>query len=184
MVPTPEFLPTFESVMGRAPAGPCSVSICPNIDKMRIFLLMLFALGVMSAHAQDATTAVAAGTPITLPEKALVKLEKMLKQTMTEVVLGRRGTALPAEARPMLNKILVQSATEFLTVSTHKPTKEAYYRSVDTGLARLAPLVSQLEDRQQMAEYYQDLLDIVGIDSSEGRLTAFVEGASVTAVTK
>ena len=29
--------------------------------------------------------------------------------------------------------------------------------------------------RQQVAEYYQDLLDIVGLDSSEGRLTAFVE---------
>jgi len=49
-------------------------------------------------------------------------------------------------------------------------------QSLDAGLVRLMPLVPQVEDRQQVAEYYQDLLDIVGLDSSEGRLTAFVEG--------
>ncbi|WP_201982701.1 DUF4844 domain-containing protein [Hymenobacter rubidus] len=138
---------------------------------MRTFLLSLFALGVMSAHAQDVVT------PVKLPEKAALKLEKMLKQTQAVVVLGRKGSTLPAEARPVLNKILAQSASEFLTISSRRPTKEAYFKSVDAGLAKLSPQLPQLEDRQQVAEYYQDLLDIVGLESSEGRLTAFVETA-------
>ena len=49
-------------------------------------------------------------------------------------------------------------------------------RTLELGLTRLVPLVPKVRDREQVAEYFQDLLDIVGLNSSEGRLTAFVEG--------
>ncbi len=136
---------------------------------MRTFLLSLFTLAALAGHAQTTT-------PLTVPEKAVTRLEKFKQHTQAAVVLGKRTSSLPAETRPMLNTILVQSATDFLAITARKPTKEAYLRSVDAGLSRLLPLVAQSEDRQQVAEYYQDLLDIVGLDSSEGRLTAFVEG--------
>ena len=106
----------------------------------------------------------------------MAQLANIKKQTQAAVVIGRRASTLPAEARPMLNTILVQSATDFLAITAQKPTREAYLQSLDAGLVRPMPLVPQVEDRQQVAEYYQDLLDIVGLDSSEGRLTAFVEG--------
>ena len=136
---------------------------------MRTLLLSLFTLAILSGHAQHAT-------PVTPPAKAMAQLENIKKQTQATVVIGRRASTLPAEVRPMLNTILVQSAKDFLAITAQKPTREAYLQSLDAGLVRLMPLVPQVEDRQQVAEYYQDLLDIVGLDSSEGRLTAFVEG--------
>ena len=135
---------------------------------MKFLLIGLLTLGTLSCYAQDIT-------PVPLPPKAVVKLEKMLKSTQTVVVVGRSQSALPAEARPMLNRVLVQSTSDFLAIAHSHPTKEAYFKCVDTGLARILPMVPKVEDRQQVAEYYQDLLDIVGLESSEGRLVSFVE---------
>lgn len=138
---------------------------------MRVLLLNLLLLGALTAHAQTAT-------PVSVPEKAVVQLQKVLKQTQAVVVLTTKKTKgpLPPETRPELNYILVASANEFLAIANGRPTRESYLQSVDAGLSRLLPLVPALEDRQALAEYYQDLLDIVGVASSEGRLTAFVEG--------
>lgn len=139
---------------------------------MRVLLLNLLLLGTVAGHAQTTTL-------VSVPEKAVVQLQKVLKQTQSVVVLTTKPGKgpLPPETRPELNHILVASANEFLAIANSRPTREAYLQSVDTGLSRLVPLVPALEDRQALAEYYQDLLDIVGIASSEGRLTAFVEGA-------
>ncbi|MBU6120326.1 DUF4844 domain-containing protein [Hymenobacter siberiensis] len=138
---------------------------------MKKLLLTLFTLTALVGHAQSVTPA-----PHSVPEKAVTQLEKMLRQTQVEVVIGRRKSTLPAEVRPMLNRILVQSANDFLAITHGQPTKEAYYKSLEAGLARLQSLTPKQEDREQVAEYFQDLLDIVGLESSEGRLMAFVEG--------
>lgn len=140
---------------------------------MRFVLLGLLVVAALSGRAQE----VAPAPAMTVPVKATVLLEKMRKQTLAAVVVGKRPDSLPAETRPLLNKILLQSATDFLAITTRKPTKEAYLQSLDAGLSRLNPLISQVEDRQQVAEYYQDLLEIVGLESSEGRLAAFVARA-------
>ncbi|OGX87985.1 DUF4844 domain-containing protein [Hymenobacter glacialis] len=140
---------------------------------MRLLLLSFFTLCALAGQAQTA--------PFAVPEKAAAKLEKLLKQTQTEVEVGKRASKLPAETRPMLNKILVQSTREFLAITAAKPTKDAYLQGLDAGLARLAPLVPNTDDRAQVAEHFQDLLDIVGLKSSEGRLTAFMEGSTMAA---
>lgn len=137
---------------------------------MRILLLSLFTVAALAGRAQNVSS-------LAVPEKAVARLEKIRKQTLAAVVVGQRASSLPAEARPMLNRILCQSATDFLAITAGKPNKQAYLWSLDAGLIRILPLVPQLEDRQQVAEYYQDLLDVVGLDSSEGRLVAFVEGS-------
>ncbi|MFD2722106.1 DUF4844 domain-containing protein [Hymenobacter monticola] len=117
-----------------------------------------------------------AQTSITIPSKAASKLEKLLKQTQDAVVVGKKAAILPVEARPMTNRMLAQSTSDFLALATRtNPTKEAFLQSLDAGLSRINPLMKTLEDRQQTASFYQDLLDLVGIESSEGRLTAFVE---------
>ena len=145
-----------------------------SFTPMRIFLLSLLALVASTGYAQTSTT-------LQVPAKAAAKLERVLKQTQEAVVIGKRAGGLPVEARPMLNRVLVQSASDFMTITGHNPSKEAYLKSVDTGLSRLNPLMKTLEDRQHVAAYYEDLLDIVGIDSSEGRLPAFVENEVVAA---
>ncbi|MBF9222853.1 DUF4844 domain-containing protein [Hymenobacter ruricola] len=137
---------------------------------MNKVLLFLFLLTAGSASAQ-------ATAGLAVPAKAANQLEKMLKKTQDALVTGRRAADIPAESRPQFNKVLVQSTTEFVAITKGTPTKEAYYASLDAGLAKLAPLARLPEDRQHVAAYYQDLLDIVGLDSSEGRLNAFVEAA-------
>ena len=112
---------------------------------------------------------------MTVPQKAVAQLEKIRKQTVDEVVIGMRKSSLPAETRPMLNRILVKSTSEFLVITARKPTREAYLKCLDDNLSRISPLVPETKDREQVAEYFQDLMDIVGLESSEGRLTAFVE---------
>lgn len=125
-------------------------------------------MSALSGYAQTTT-------PMTVPQKAVAQLEKIRKQTQAEVVVGKSVKGLPAETRPLLNKILLQSTADFLAIIAHNPTKEAYFQSLDASLMRILPLTPKIEERQQVAEYYQDLLDIVGLESSEGRLTSFVE---------
>ena len=125
----------------------------------------------MASHAQNV-----APVPHAVPEKAVVQLKKMLRQTQVEVVIDRRKSALPAEVPPLLNRVLVQSANDFFAITHGQPTKEVYYKSLKLSLERLESLATKQEDREQVAEYFQDLLDIVGLESSEGRLMAFVEG--------
>ena len=136
---------------------------------MRYFLLLALVFTALASHAQ---------TPVPVPAKAVARLQNLLRQTQAEVEIGNRSGNLPAETRPQLNKVLVKAAAEFLTLATHNPTREDYFKSLDAGLAQLTPLVVALQDRQQVAEYFQDILDIVGLSSSEGRLTAFVEGTA------
>ncbi|MDO7845184.1 DUF4844 domain-containing protein [Hymenobacter sp. M29] len=117
-----------------------------------------------------------AQTSITIPSKAAGKLEKLLKQTQDAVVVGKKAAILPVEARPMTSRVLAQSTSDFLALASRtNPTKEAFLQSLDAGLSRINPMMKTLEDRQQVASFYQDLLDLVGIESSEGRLTTFVE---------
>ncbi len=114
-------------------------------------------------------------TPVAVPNRAAVKLEKLLKKTLNRVVTDKRPASLPVEARPALNRILVQSTNEFLAITSTSPTKEAYLQTLDASLTQLHPLVKKVEERQDLAIYYQDLLEIVGVENSEGLLSAFVE---------
>lgn len=138
---------------------------------MRLLLLLPLIVGTLTVcQAQDASK-------MEVPKRAVAQLQKIRKQTQDAVEIGLRKTKLPAETRPILNRILVKSTTEFLVITTRKPSREAYLKCLDTNLNRLAPLVPATYDRQQVAEYFQDLMDIVGLESSDGLLTAFVESA-------
>ena len=117
-----------------------------------------------------------AQTPVPVPTKAIARLEQLVRKTQAVVVIGSNNGKLPAEARPKLNRVLVESASEFLRLASSQPTREGYFKALDAGLARLERLAVGAEDRQQVAEYYQDVLDIIGLESSEGRLAAFVDG--------
>ncbi|MCC3153721.1 DUF4844 domain-containing protein [Hymenobacter sp. BT770] len=135
---------------------------------MRKLLFILILSATFAGHAQTLT-------PLAVPTRAAAKLEKVLKKTQDGLVTDKRPASLPVEARPALNRILVQSTTEFLAITSNNPTKEAYLQTLDSGLNQLNPLVKKVEERQDLAVYYQALLDIVGLKSSEGLLTAFVE---------
>ena len=79
-----------------------------------------------------------------------------------------------AEVRPELNRLLVLAAFDFVQVTRSAPSRDAYMQAIDRGLQRFAPLMITLGNRREVADFYVDLMDIVGVDSSDGRLDAFV----------
>jgi len=122
-----------------------------------------------------ALTSQAQSTRMQVPAKASSQLADLMDLTKSEV--PKKGTVKAkahAEVRPDLNRYLVISTNDFLQVTNNAPTKEAYLQCIDKGLARIAPLTNDAQDRQQVAEYFQELMEIVGLESSEGRLAAFV----------
>ena len=139
-----------------------------NLSAMRTLLLIgLLSAAALVGRAQSVT-------PLPAPPKAIGQLEDLKELTKSEVASVRPRSRAHAEVRPDLNRCLVIAADEFLRVASGQPTREAYLQGLDAGLARVGPLTNGPEDRQQVAEYYQDLMEIVGLDSSEGRLNAFV----------
>ena len=79
--------------------------------------------------------------------------------------------------KPDPSRVLVASAAGFLRPAAHNLTREEYLEILDAGLARLELLAVEGDDRRQVAGYFQDMLDIAGLESSFGRLTVFVDGA-------
>jgi hypothetical protein len=134
---------------------------------MRTLLLFLFCLATLSGYAQTAT-------PVKVPAQALSQLEDLKELTKREASSEKHKGRQHAEVNPELNRWLVVAADDFVRVTTNTPTKEAYLECIDRGLTRMAPLTHDNDDRLQVAEYYQELMEIVGLDSSEGRLSAFV----------
>lgn len=139
-----------------------------------LFLISLLSLATLAGHAQT-------GTPVKVSAQAITQLENLKELTKAEVVRAGKATKAHAEVRPDLNRYLVISADDFLRVTKEQPTKEAYLKCLDNGLVRVAPLAASATDRQQVAEYFQDLMEIVGLESSEGRLVAFVGSADKAA---
>ena len=134
---------------------------------MRTALFCLFSLSALAGYAQTAP-------PLAVPADAVARLEDVKETTKQVVVTKATKARLQAETRPEVNRLLVLAADDFVRITTAgKPTREAYLQALDKDLAGLAPLATDEQDRRQVAEYFQELLEIVGIPSSEGRLTAF-----------
>lgn len=140
---------------------------------MRLILLFWLALATLPAIAQNST-------PVMVPGDAISQLEDLMEATKTaassKVAPGKK---IHAEARPDVNRLLIISADDFRRVVREKPTREAFLECLDKGLARVAPLTADAMDRQQVADFYQELVEIVGLRSSEGRLTQFVASGAV-----
>ncbi|GAA4051479.1 hypothetical protein GCM10022409_42850 [Hymenobacter glaciei] len=110
----------------------------------------------------------------TRPGSSLVvgRLEDFIEATK-HVAEPNASLKSQVEARPELNRLLVIAAFDFVQITRTAPSREAYLDAMDRGLARLDALMMTPGDRREIANFYIDLMDIVGIDSSDGRLDAF-----------
>ena len=134
---------------------------------MRTLLVAVLSCVAVAGYAQSTT-------PMQVPVMAISQLEDLKELTKLEVAPAKAKKA-DSEVRPELNRFLVISADDFLRVAANGPTKEAYLKCLDKGLARISPLVTNSQDRQQVAQYFQEIMEIVGLESSEGRLSAFAD---------
>ncbi|ESU20186.1 hypothetical protein FEDK69T_30370 [Flavobacterium enshiense DK69] len=90
-------------------------------------------------------------------------------------------TLYPGIGNPKLKPILTEKinnvADSFQTISkTQNPTDEDYQKEIEKGLASFDDIYNDLdtEDRERVCFYFEEIMDIVGLKSSEGKLNDFM----------
>jgi len=81
--------------------------------------------------------------------------------------------------RPILTDKINQVATDFKNVAeSENPTDIKYQEKIGIGLSRFADIYLELdtEDRERVCMYFEELMDIVGLESSNGQLNKFMYG--------
>lgn len=81
--------------------------------------------------------------------------------------------------RPIFTEKINQVALDFKSVAeSKKPTGKEYQEKIRIGLLRFKDIYLDLdtEDREQVCVYFEELMDIVGLESSNGQLNKFLYG--------
>lgn len=85
--------------------------------------------------------------------------------------------------RPAFTEKINLAANDFQKVAEgDEPTEAKYHAAMDEGLSRFAEIYLDLdtEDRERVCMYFEELMDIVGLESSGGRLNKFMYGFDPT----
>jgi len=81
--------------------------------------------------------------------------------------------------RPIFTEKINQAASDFLNVAkSDNPTDKKYHEKIGIGLSRFANIYLEIdtEDRERICTYFEELMDIVGLESSKGQLNKFMYG--------
>ncbi|WP_421824980.1 DUF4844 domain-containing protein [Flagellimonas oceanensis] len=81
--------------------------------------------------------------------------------------------------RPIFTEKINDVASDFKSVSeSENPTDEKYQEKIKIGLSKFADVYMELdtEDRERVCTYFEELMDIVGLESSNGQLNKFMYG--------
>lgn len=100
------------------------------------------------------------------------KLKKKFTEDMSIYYPGISDVSVLKEYTENINK----SADEFKAISLKEhPTSKEYLEIMKIGLSRFNN-VADSEDRERIGGYYEELMNLVGLESSEGLLMNFVYG--------
>ena len=89
--------------------------------------------------------------------------------------------------RPIFTEKINQVANDFKIVSeSEKPTDLKYQEKIKIGLLRFSDVYMDLdtEDRERVCSYFEELMNIVKLESSEGQLNKFMYGFDPNEMTK
>lgn len=108
------------------------------------------------------------------------KIEEFKKKVkfVEDAKLLYPGIADP-KMRPILSKKINKAADDFKQVSlSNNPTDKEYQEKIGVGLKRFLAIYLELdtEDRERVCCYFEELMDIVGLESSDGQLNKFMYG--------
>lgn len=81
--------------------------------------------------------------------------------------------------RPIFTEKINRAAADFKNVAeSENPTEKKYQEKIRIGLSRFAEVYMELdtEDRERVCTYFEELMDIVGLESSNGQLNRFMYG--------
>lgn len=89
--------------------------------------------------------------------------------------------------RPIYTEKINQVASDFKNVAeSENPTDKKYQDKIKIGLSRFEDVYLKLEteDRERVCTYIEELMDIVGLESSNGQLNKFMYGFDPMEMTK
>ena len=81
--------------------------------------------------------------------------------------------------RPIFTDKINSVASDFKSVAeSENPTDKKYQDKIKIGLSRFAEVYMELdtEDRERVCTYFEELMDIIGLESSNGQLNKFMYG--------
>ena len=84
--------------------------------------------------------------------------------------------------RPIFTEKINKAASDFKDVAeSEKPTDIKYQDKIRIGLSRFADVYLELdtEDRERVCSYFEELMDIVGLENSDGQLNKFMYGFDI-----
>lgn len=129
---------------------------------------LLFAIALLSCTSNL--------TQMEIPTKAEAELLALqgAEKYVEDTALFYPGIA-DASMRPVLSAKINLAIGDFLQiVRSGNATEQAYLDSIRKGLSRFNKIDLDTEDRERTAGYFMQMMDIVGLESSDGLLNRFV----------
>ncbi|MES2655704.1 MAG: DUF4844 domain-containing protein [Bacteroidota bacterium] len=117
---------------------------------------------------------------IKTPENAMAKFEEFYNKEkfLQDDKLFYTGIGDP-KLKPILTEKINLSANDFKELADKgNATNKEYQDAIKKGLDRFSEIYIQLdtEDRERVCRYFEELMDIVGLESSDGHLNNFMYG--------
>jgi hypothetical protein len=117
---------------------------------------------------------------IKTPENAMTKFEefKSKEKFLQDDKLFYPGIGDP-KLKPILTEKINSVADEFKKLADQgNSTDKDYQNVIKSGLEKFSDVYLQLdtEDRERVCSYFEELMDIVGLESSGGHLNNFMYG--------
>ena len=108
-------------------------------------------------------------------------IKKLKEFKNNEKFLGDKKRGYTGVADPILKRVLTEkinlAADDFITLAEKGNSSDKDYQNViKKGLERFSGIYLDTEYQEQICSYYEDLMDIVGLESSGGHLNNFIYG--------
>ncbi|WP_407557688.1 DUF4844 domain-containing protein [Winogradskyella sp. 4-2091] len=134
-------------------------------------LILLFTLGVTISYAQET---IQMQTPVNANKlfKAFIAKEKFINENTYPGISDEK-------LKPILTEKINEVAVEFKNVSEFKElTNIDYLKVIKNGLSKFPELELGFdsEDRERICLYFEELMDIVNLESSNGLINKFYYG--------
>ena len=137
--------------------------------QMRTIKTVFFAIGLLLVFS-------CTGNQILTPKNAMDKFEEFKKKEkfIEDLEIFYPGLADPT-LQPILTEKINLSAEDFKIIAAKRnATEKDYQKVIKNGLRRFDYLALDTEERERVCTYYEELMDIIGLKSSEGALNNFL----------
>ena len=117
---------------------------------------------------------------IKLPTNTMEKFEKFkAKEKFVEDLKILYPGIGDEKLKPILTKKINLAAEDFEKIAQNEnATEKDYQNAIGKGLDRFKSIYLEIdtEDRERVCAYFEELMDIVGLESSDGHLNNFMYG--------